>query len=173
VTVVPVVSAVQRVGFQNNLNYGQFQLDSALIQQLAPIKAASGKNVAVVLPTTSLEAGSVSLNPQNTVIKSGAIKAFDLIQFFFGCTTFLANSQADVDLGCGIEVSGYNTAGKMVGIASFNYAPDAAFGADLVKAELPASFINLINVTFAVATSSVAVTDTALVLDNVTHINYW
>lgn len=172
-TVIPVVSAFERVGYQNNLNYNQFQIDSAAIQQLAPIKAASGKNVAVVVPTTTLESGTVSLNPQNTVFKSSAIRAFDLVQFFFGCTTFLANSQADVDLGCSIEVSGYNTAGKMVGIASYNYAPDAAFGADLVKAVLPDSFVNLVNVTFAVSTSSVAVTDTAIVLDNVSHVNYW
>jgi len=173
VTVIPIVSANQRVGYQNNLNYGQFQIDSAAIQQLAPIKSASGKNVAVVLPTTTIESGTVSLNPQNTVFKSSAIRAFDLKKFFFGCTTFLANSQADVDLGCGIQVSGYNTAGKMVGIASYNYAPDAAFGADLVEAVLPDTFVNLVNATFAVSTSSVAVTDTAIVLDNVSHINYW
>ena len=138
------------------------------------MKPASGKNVAVVLPTTTVESGTLSLNPQNTATKSAAIKYFNLLDFFFGCTTFTANSQANVALGCGIEVSGYNTAGQMVPIASFNYAPDAAENADMAHAYLPAGpFEELVNVTFAVATSSEAVTDTAIRLDNITHIDYF
>lgn len=133
----------------------------------------SAPNVAVVLPTTTLGSGTLSLNPQNTATKSGAIKYFDLNQFYFGCTTFTAQSLVGLPVGCGIEVSGYNTAGQMVGIASFNYAPAALVQAPLVKADLPATFVNLVNFTIAVATSAELVTDTTIVLDNVTHTNYW
>jgi len=172
--VTPGESAVVRAGYQNGVNYGQFQVDSDAVTGVGPVKPASGKNVAVVLPTTSLESGSLSLNPQNTATKSAAIKYFSLLDFFFGCSTFTANSVTNVALGCGIEVSGYNTAGTMVPIASFNFSPDEEVNADLAHAVLPyGPFEELVNVTFAVATSSVAVTDTAIIIDNVTHINYF
>lgn len=71
-------------------------------------------------------------------------------------------------------MSGYNSAGQMVPISSFNFAPDALVNADLAHAYLPSGpFEELVNVTFAVATSSEAVTDTAIIIDNVTHIDYF
>jgi len=174
VTVTPGESAVTRAGYQNGINYGQFQVDSDALTGIGPVKPASGKNVAVVLPTTTLESGSLSLNPQNTATKSAAIKYFSLLDFFFGCSTFEANSVTNNALGCGIEVSGYNTAGKMVPIASFNFAPDELVNADPAHAVLPyGPFEELVNVTFAVATSSGVVADTAIIIDNVTHINYF
>jgi len=62
----------------------------------------------------------------------------------------------------------------MVPIAFFNFAPNAEVNANPAHAYLPLGpFEALVNVTFAVATSSGLVTDTAIIIDNVTHINYF
>ena len=61
----------------------------------------------------------------------------------------------------------------MVGEAAFNYAPATLMQAPLVRAVLPPQFAGLHNFTVGISSSTVPTLATALVLDDVTHINYY
>jgi len=115
----------------------------------------------------------VNPNPVSTATISGtSTKFFNLLEFFFGCVATLAETEVNVAAGCDVAVTGYNTAGKMVGEAAFNFAPSAVEGAVMARAVLPPTFIGLVNVTFGLSSAALGVSATALNLDNVTHINY-
>lgn len=83
-----------------------------------------------------------------------------------------AQANANLAVGCGISVTGYNTAGQMVGEASYNFAPSAEPSSPMVKAVLPSTFVNLVNVTYAVATSDVTAPLTVIELGTVLQSTY-
>lgn len=161
------------VGYQNDLNYNQLQLGSPLNVGLGGVTRASPPNAATISERNILQTGKLSVNPTATVFKDGNIKYFKLDQFFFGCTGNTGENAANVAVGCGISVTGYDIYGKMVGDASYNYAPATLMQAPMVRAVLPSYFVGLQNVTFGISTSSITPTETALLLDNVTHTNYY
>jgi len=161
------------VGFQNNLDYRQLQLGSPLNLGLGGVARASPPNTATISERNVLQTGQLSLNPTATVFRDGNIKYFSALDFFFGCTANTAENAANVAVGCGISVTGYDIYGKMVGAASFNYAPATLMQAPMVRAILPTQFVGLENITFGISTSTISPLATALLLDNVTHINYY
>jgi len=78
-----------------------------------------------------------------------------------------------VAVGRDISVTGYDIYGKLVGDASYNYAPATLMQAPMARAVMPSYFVGLQNITFGISTSTITPTETALLLDNVTHINYY
>jgi len=163
------------VGFQNDLNYNQLQLGSPLNLGLGlgGVTRASPPNAATISVRNVLQTGELSVNPTATVFKDGNIKYFTALQFFLGCTDNTGENAANVAMGCGISVTGYDIYGKMVGDASYNYAPATLMQAPMARAVLPSYFVGLQNITFRISTSTITPTETALLLDNVTHINYY
>lgn len=172
ITQNPLVDTQTSAGYQNNINYSESDVGNNE-SPLSPIKPASEPNTAAVAVQEDLLSGDLTLTPQHTAFKNDAIRYFDLIQLFFGCAVNDLTTVASEATGCGIGVSGYNTAGQMVGIASFNYADDELMEASMARAILPASFVGLVNFTVALATSAAVVADTVILIDNVTHVNYW
>lgn len=174
---VPKVPVVP-VGFQNDLDYRQFQLGVAstnlgLPVSVSPLMRASPPNQATVSLRNDLQTGETSLSPSATAFKDGNIKYFDLKSFFFGCTGQLVANAADVAMGCSIAVTAYDIDGKMVGGAPFNFAPTSLTNAPMAKAVLPSQFVRLVNYTVGIATGTLTPALTVLGIDNVTHVNYW
>lgn len=166
------VAGVSAVGIYNGINYDAFNL--AQVSATSGYVAKSPPNAAGVALTGSLSNGDLTLSPVATASIAGTnTKFFDLIQFYFACAFPTAESDAGVATGCDISVTGYNTEGQMVGDASFNYAPASLEGASMALAQLPSTFVGLVNVTFGIADASIATALTALALDNIEHVNYW
>lgn len=136
------------------------------------LKTASPPNAAVLSVRSDVTSGDI-LNPSATATKSNAIRYFSLISFFFGCVEASAEGLATTTVGCDISVTGYDVYGNMVGEASFNFAPSALVQAPMAKADLPSSFVDIVSFTLGISTSTVEPALTALLFDNVTHINYW
>lgn len=171
VTATPAL-AITPAGFQNNINYTRFSV--AVVGPLNGLKTPSPPNAAVLSVRNDLTTpNSNALNPTATATKSPAIKYFSLLSFFFGCVEASAESTANTAVGCDISVTGYNVEGNMVGEASFNYAPGALVQAAMAKAELPTGFAQVVSFTLGISTSTVGPAATALLFDNVTHVNYW
>jgi hypothetical protein len=66
----------------------------------------------------------------------------------------------------------YTVNDKQLPVTTFSYVPDKTLNADLIYAELPATFRNLKNVTFAVASSVPISERTYIALDDVKHVNH-
>lgn len=133
----------------------------------------SSPNVAAVELLSSVASGDLSLSPSATAKVAPGTKAFDLLQFYFACNIAQGVSEVAVEEGCTIAVTGYNTKGVMVGEAPFSFAPPELEGSPFVKAILPPTFVDLVNVTFGVANAAVATSLTVIGLDNITHVNYY
>lgn len=143
-----------------------------MVGALNGLKTASPPNAAVLTARDDLTQGTI-INPTATATKSAAIKYFSLLSFFFGCVEADATGLANTAIGCDISVTGYNIYGEMVGEASFNYAPSAVMQAPMARADLPSTFVEVVSFTLGISTSTVTPALTALLFDNVTHINYW
>lgn len=66
----------------------------------------------------------------------------------------------------------YTADDKQLPVTTFSYVTDNTLNANLVYAELPASFKNLKNVTWAVASSEPTSERTYVALDNIKHVNH-
>lgn len=113
------------------------------------------------------------MSPSGTAKVAPGTKAFNLEQFYFACNIAQGASEVAVAEGCSIAVTGYNTLGQMVGEAAFAYTPANIEGPPFVKAILPPTFVDLVNVTFGIADAAVATPLTVLALDNITHLNFY
>lgn len=69
-------------------------------------------------------------------------------------------------------MTGFYTNGQQAPEATFAFAPTSPTAATLDLATLPATYVDLKNVTFGVASGAVATAGTALDLDNLVHCNY-
>lgn len=140
---------------------------------------ASQRNTAVNAAGT-IGAPNVGITTSGT-----AVKYFDLTSFFFGCGTNdggATSVEGGMNVGCCIEARGFGTNGQQVASEPFCFGPtvgisdpNAALAYPMAKAVLPAypSFLKLANVTFGIASSATTPLLTILVLDNVTHVNYY
>jgi len=174
--IVPV--AVVPVGFQNNINYNQFQIVGPSDPEVSVpgthglIKPSAPNSAGVSVRTAELS-GSLSTNPSSTAYRSPAIKSFSLTSFYFGCALDAQEGVVVATSGCDISVTGYNIYGDMVGSAAFSFAPATVFEVPMVKAVLPTTFVNLDRVSFGISSGSVEPDLMTLQIDNVEHTNYW
>lgn len=104
-------------------------------------------------------------------MRDSTIKSFDLQSFWFGFGTDTGTTAGLAQAGV-LSVLAYDATGKQLPVVTFSYVPDSTLNGHLQYAELPATFKNLQNVTFAVATSEPITERTYIGLDNVRHINH-
>jgi len=165
------------VGFQNEVNYKNFQLGVAtnlgLPVSVAPLGRASPPNDALVSVRNDVQTGDVSVSPSATAFQDGNIKFFSLDSFFFGCSGQVVMNAADVATSCVVSVTAYDINDKMVGEETYTFAPAVLTNAPLVKAVLPSQFVELKNFTMAIASGALSPALTVLAIDSVTRTNYY
>lgn len=175
--IVPV--AVVPVGYQNNINYTQFQIVGPSNPEVSVpgthglIKPSPPNSAGVSVRTAAELSGSVLTNPSSIAYRSPAIKSFSLISFYFGCALDAQEGVVVATSGCDISVTGYNIYGDMVGSVAYNFAPATVFEVPMVKAVLPFTFVNLDHVSFGISSGSIEPDLMTLQIDNVEHTNYW
>jgi len=184
VTVASNVASFQPVGFQNNLNYTQWQIigptTSGFSVPSVPgvnvhglIKPSKPNSAGVLERMSAVTGGSVSINPSATTFKSPSIRFFTLSSFYFGCGADLQEGYVVPTASCDIAVTGYDVNGNMVGEASYSFAPGELFEVPMVKAVLPETFMGLKSFTIGISGGEFTPALTTLQIDNVTHTNYW
>jgi len=168
----------QPVGTEGDLNYQSFSIGTTgLDGSGGGVAPASQKN-------TATASGVQQLTSTFVITTTGTnVEAFDLTSFYFGCTLVTAGTTSilgGVNTGCSVEVRAFGTEGQQVPSQAFGFAPlvlasrqDTVLAFPMAKALLPASFSNLVNVSFAVDTSATTDGTTFLQLDNVAHVNYY
>jgi hypothetical protein len=102
---------------------------------------------------------------------SSGVKSFDLESFWFGFGTDTGTTAGLAQPGT-LSVVAYTADDKQLPVTTFSYVPDSTLNANLVYAELPATYKNLKNVTWAVASSEPISERTYIALDNVKHVNH-
>ena len=122
-------------------------------------------------PIDLLQLGQLTLNTYAQIVRGSTITSFDLQSFWFGFGTDTGTTAGLAQPGT-LSVVAYDTTGKQLPVQTFSYVPDNTIDAHLVYAELPGTFTNLQNVTFAVASSEPVAERTYIALDNVRHINH-
>jgi hypothetical protein len=122
-------------------------------------------------PLDLLQLGELTLNTYAQAVAGTGIKSFDLQSFWFGFGTDTGTTAGLAQPGV-LSVVAYTANGKQLPVTTFSYVPDQTLNADLVYAELPATFKNLKNVTFAVASSAPISERTYIALDDVKHVNH-
>jgi hypothetical protein len=144
-------------------------------------------------PLDLLYLGELTLNTYAQAIAStsSGVKSFDLESFWFGqfrkqfhhrSQEMFANDLTGFGTDTGttaglaqpgiLSVVAYTADDEQLPVTTFSYVPDSTLNANLVYAELPATFKNLKNVTWAVASSEPISERTYIALDNVKHVNH-
>lgn len=124
-------------------------------------------------PLDLLQLGELTLNTyaQAVASSSSGVKSFDLESFWFGFGTDTGTTAGLAQPGT-LSVVAYTADDKQLPVTTFSYVPDSTLNANLVYAELPATYKNLKNVTWAVASSEPISERTYIALDNVKHVNH-
>ncbi|GAB7331491.1 hypothetical protein MBLNU13_g02892t1 [Cladosporium sp. NU13] len=134
---------------------------------------SKSQQAGAVGPLDLLQLGELILNTyaQTIASESSDVNSFDLESFWFGSGTNTGTTAGLAQPGT-LSVVAYTADDKQLPVTTFSYVPDKALNANLVYAELPASFKNLKNVTWAVASSEPISEHTYIALDNVKHVSH-
>jgi hypothetical protein len=88
----------------------------------------------------------LSVTPFGTIAAGPDIRAFDLHSFYLACNTITENSLLGVAESCTIAVTGYYVDGMQAPEVTFAFADTEGESNVMVLAELPGTYVGLINV---------------------------
>ncbi|KAF2165928.1 hypothetical protein M409DRAFT_55294 [Zasmidium cellare ATCC 36951] len=158
------------VGLYNGLSYGGVVVLRPIDGVASVLPHSPPQHGGAAGPLDLLYLGDLTLNTFATLTRGNTVKSFDLQDFYWGFGTDTGTTFGLAQPGT-IYVVGYTVSGQEL-TTTFSYVPDSTFNARLTFAQLPAGWVDLQNVTFAVANSEPISERTYIALDNVRHINH-
>ena len=141
------IASVNAVNVYKGLFYNAWNLGSATVSVSPGVPARSGK---VYIVTTGVTSQTLRGTPTLTVDYPGSkVVAFDIQNFYFGCTLPLAQNNVNLATQCSILVAGFDENNREKAVATFTFTPIATklTNSPMILASLPAGFKDLHNVT--------------------------
>ncbi|KAL9081616.1 MAG: hypothetical protein Q9159_007206 [Coniocarpon cinnabarinum] len=159
------------VGQYNGLGWGGVVVLRPIEGAASVVPHSKPQHAGAAGPIDLLQLGQLTLNTFATAQAADGVQSFDLDSFWFGFGTDTGTTAGLAQPGT-LNVVAYTASGSQLPVTTFSYVPDQTLNADLVFAELPSTYKNLKNVTFAVASSEPISERTYIALDDVTHVNH-
>lgn len=119
-----------------------------------------------------LQLGKVTLSPFGVINAGPSVSSFDAIRIYFDCVTDAHETAAQVAVGCVITARGYTIQGQQLPKVTFSFAPTSPVGSTMALATLPSNFVNLKNLTLAIATADIGASQSVLEIDDFVHCNH-